>query len=215
MVGNLDHNVGRLLGELRKRGLDKNTLVIFTSDNGGFFDSSCLPLRGRKGAVHEGGIRVPMIVRWPGKTRAGSTSNEQVISMDIFPTVLAAAGLPLQPGQHSDGLNLTPVLTGKGKLPERTLFWHFPFRHRRGADGSNAGAIRQGDWKLIRYYTDGREELYDLSSDMLEKTDQSSSQTERHKAMSKKLDAFLSSVSKGSERSGKNSRTKNRKNKMH
>ena len=171
MVENMDENVGRLLGELKTLGLEQNTVVIFTSDNGGLSTSegtptSNVPLRAGKGWPYEGGVRVPLIVRWPEVTKEGSVCHEPVISADLFPTTLAAAGLGTDGSEDLDGANLLPVLRG-GKIPERPLFWHYPHYSNQG--GAPNGAVRLGEWKLIEWYEDMRVELYNLKLDVSEK----------------------------------------------
>ncbi len=181
MVENLDENVGRLLKKLTELGLDRNTVVFFTSDNGGLANGrnapSCnLPLRMGKGWPYEGGIREPLIVRWPDVTKPDSVSNVPVTSTDFYPTMLQMAGLPLQPKQHCDGESLVPVLKG-GTLPERPLFWHYPHYHGSGSQPN--GAVRLGDFKLIEWYEDMRTELYNLKEDIREKNDLSAKMPEK------------------------------------
>jgi len=173
MVEAMDLAVGKVLAALDQHRLRDRTLVIFTSDNGGLSTSegwptSNLPLRGGKGWIYEGGIREPLIVRWPGVTRAGSVIATPVSSPDFFPTMLAAAGARPAPGQLLDGRSLVPVLKGE-TAPERALFWHYPHYGNQG--GAPAAAIRRGDWKLIEWQEDGRVELFNLARDLGETTD--------------------------------------------
>jgi len=173
MVETMDNAVGVVLQALELAGVANNTLVIFMSDNGGLSTSeghptSNLPFRAGKGWLYEGGIREPMIVRWPGVTPAGSTSDEPVVSMDFYPTILDAAGLEQRPEQHLDGVTLLPVLEGRA-LERDALFFHYPHYGNQG--GSPGSAVRMGDYKLIRFFEDGHEELYDLSKDVSEETD--------------------------------------------
>ncbi len=173
MIQTLDENIGRLLDELEKLNLTEKTILFFMSDNGGLSTAegsptSNLPLRAGKGWLYEGGIREPMIVRWPEVVPPGSTSSEPVISTDFYPTILEMAGLPPRPEQHVDGLSLVPLLKGTKTSPDRdALFWHYPHYSNQG--GTPGGAIRMGDLKLIEFYEDGRCELYDLSQDIGEK----------------------------------------------
>ncbi|QEG20683.1 sulfatase [Mariniblastus fucicola] len=181
MVESMDENVGRLLESLDKLGLSERTIVIFTSDNGGHWAiSRQAPLRAGKGSYFEGGIRVPMIVRWPGRIKPGTTCDEPVINVDFMPTFAEISGAKIPAKQTIDGVSLLPVLMdSKAGLKERSLFWHFPvylqsvsrasgefethdsrFRTRPGS------AIRSGKWKLHEYFEDGRLELYDLESDI-------------------------------------------------
>jgi len=166
MIEAMDLAIGRLLAALDALRLRENTLVVFTSDNGGFAGvSDCRPLREAKGYLYEGGIRVPLMVRWPGHVAAGSTSAEPVISMDFFSTFLEVAGLAPDPAHPQDGVSLLPVLRQTGKLNRPALYFHFPNYawHMGNRLGS---AIRAGDYKLIRNYDDGSLELYDLKNDL-------------------------------------------------
>ncbi|MFA6173782.1 MAG: sulfatase [Kiritimatiellales bacterium] len=173
MIESLDENVGRLLDKLTALGLDKNTVIIFTSDNGGLSTGkgtpACnLPLRMGKGWPYEGGIREPLIVKWPGVTKPGGVNNAPVISTDYYPTLLQIAGLPPLPEQHLDGKSIVPLLQD-GTRPERPLFWHYP--HYGSQGGAPNGAVRLGDFKLIEWYEDMRVELYNLKDDIGEHSD--------------------------------------------
>ena len=162
IVGSLDANVGKVLDALDRFGLGQNTIVVFTSDNGGERFSEVWPFTGSKGELLEGGIRVPLIVRWPGKIAAGGTIADQVmISMDFLPTLLAAAQGAPDPLYPSDGMNLLPVLTGAAAARPRQLFW----RHKT----ADQAALRQGDWKYLRL--GGKEHLFDLARDARERAD--------------------------------------------
>lgn len=181
MITKMDQGIGKILDELDALGLKENTLVVFSSDNGGICaTSSQQPYRAGKGSYFEGGTRVPLVVRWPGAVAPDSTCTVPVIGIDFYPTFLQAAGLPVPPGKQLDGESLLPLLTGRGTFPERTLFWHFPiylenyagardeshdalFRTRPGS------ALRQGKWKLHEYFEDGSVELYDLEADLGER----------------------------------------------
>lgn len=192
MVESMDTAVGRVLAALEELGMADSTLVIFTSDNGGLSTAegsptSNLPFRGGKGWIYEGGIRAPLLVRWPGVVRPGTTSSVPVTSLDIYPTVLAAAGASAQHGQKLDGMNLVPVLQGD-KGPDRDLFWHYPHYSNQG--GFPGGAIRSGHWKLVENYEDGSIALYDLSSDLGERTDLSKVESKRAAALLAKLHAW-------------------------
>jgi len=167
MVESLDASIGRIMGKLAELGLDKNTIVIFTSDNGGLSTTdaaatSNLPLRGGKGWPYEGGVREPLLVRWPGVTKPGSICTEPMISTDYYATLLEIAGLPFDSGNHPDGKSIVPALKG-GPLPARPLFWHYPHYSNQG--GPPNGAVRSGDFKLIEWYEDMRTELYNLATD--------------------------------------------------
>ncbi|MEZ5433964.1 MAG: sulfatase [Verrucomicrobiales bacterium] len=190
----LDASVGMLLDKLKALGLEQNTLLVFTSDNGGTQQSSQEPLRGNKGSYYEGGIREPFIVRWPGVTRPGSTCDTPVINVDLFPTVLAAAGATAP--KELDGESLLPLLRQEGPLQRQAVFWHFPgyldspvirgreLDVRTGFRSRPVSVIRKGDWKLQLFLEEwqldgGRDrldanhatELYRLSTDPGERTD--------------------------------------------
>ncbi len=166
MVESVDDSVGRVMATLKELGLEENTLVIFTSDNGGFYNAtSNAPLRANKGAYYEGGIRVPLIVKWPGVARPGLVSAEPVTSTDFYPTCLAAAGLPLRPNQHRDGLNLRPILAGGASLGRASLFWHFP-HYNEHPSSAPSSVVRRGPWKLIETFDPVGVELYNLTDDL-------------------------------------------------
>jgi arylsulfatase A-like enzyme len=175
MIETLDDCVGRILVKLDSLGLAENTLVVFTSDNGGLHVLELLgtpatfnwPFRAGKGFLYEGGLRIPLIVRWPGKVMADRVVDTPVISTDWTPTLLAIAGLP--PGQNLDGVSLANLITRAEALPDRPLFWHQP--HYTNQGGRPAGAIREGAWKLIEHYEDGRCELFNLTEDEGETSD--------------------------------------------
>ncbi len=168
MVESVDQSLDLLMKKLDELNLTENTIIIFTSDNGGHGKwTSNYPWRGNKGNFYEGGIRVPLIVKWPGVTTPASVSDVPVISNDYYPTMLEMVGLPLRPEQHMDGLSFVPLLTGDGKLDRETLFWHFP--NYIGAGHPNPSrplsVIRKGEWKLIESLEDGSVELYNLIND--------------------------------------------------
>jgi len=193
MVESVDDSVGRVLKTLRQLKLDDRTLVIFTSDNGGFAkatDNS--PLRANKGSNYEGGIRVPVIIKWPGKTKPGSVSHVPVISTDFYPTILAAAGLKLRPHQHVDGRNLVPVLTG-GSLDRDAIYWHYP-HYNQHPQSFPSGVIRAGDWKLIEAFETGELSLYNLASDLGETNDLSVKQPAKVAELRAKLKAWRKHV---------------------
>jgi arylsulfatase A-like enzyme len=188
----LDEAVGALLKKLTDLGLERNTLVIFTSDNGATGRSSQEPLRGAKGSYYEGGIRVPFIARWPGVTVPGSRSDAPVINIDLYPTFLAAAGAAAPAGKTLDGESLLPLLSGAGALERAAIFWHFPGYLDnpvpRGRDPifrtRPVSVIRKGSWKLHLFHEEWRldggrakidsnraVELYDLAADIGERKD--------------------------------------------
>mgnify|MGYP002349904063 CR=1 FL=1 len=196
MVEAMDLAVGKVLTQLDVLGLTRDTLVIFTSDNGGLATSegwptSNLPLRGGKGWMYEGGIREPLLVRWPAVVKAGSVVSTPVSSPDFFPTLLEAAGAEPQPGQALDGLSLLPLFRG-GALPERALFWHYPHYGNQG--GAPSAAIRRGDWKLIEWFEDQRVELFNLAADLGETTDLARKEAGRADALRAELRAWQEQV---------------------
>jgi len=171
MVESVDDAVGRVLGTLRELDLDERTLVIFTSDNGGFAGATeNAPLRANKGSNFEGGIRVPLIIKWPGGAKPGTTSAEPVISTDFYPTILDVLGLPSRPHQHVDGRSLVPVLRGTGKLRRDAIYWHFP-HYLRHPHSFPSGVVRAGDWKLIEAFETGETQLFHLAEDIGETRD--------------------------------------------
>jgi arylsulfatase A-like enzyme len=170
-----------VLSALDRLSLAHRTVVFFMSDNGGLSTSegsptSNVPLRAGKGWMYEGGIREPMLIKWPGVTRPGSACSTPVISTDFYPTILEIAGLPPRPAQHLDGVSLVPLLEGK-PLERGPLFWHYPHYGNQG--GSPSAAVREGDWKLIEWYESGRLELYNLRTDIGEKRDLAAREPER------------------------------------
>jgi arylsulfatase A-like enzyme len=197
MVKTMDDAIGIVLKQLEADHLLDDTVIVFTSDNGGLSTkegspTSNLPLRGGKGWAYEGGIREPMLAIVPGVTRAGSMCDERVISMDLFPTLLAACGLAPRPKDHVDGVNLLPALRGE-RLPDRALFWHYPHYGNQG--GSPFSSIRLGNWKLIAFHdTRQGSELYDLSSDPEEKHNVAKDQPEKVKELRARLDAWKKEV---------------------
>jgi len=192
MVESLDQSTGRILDKLTELNVERNTIVIFTSDNGGLSTSegaptSNAPLRAGKGWLYEGGIREPLLIKWPGVTAQGSLCDTPVISPDFYPTILEMAGLPLRPQQHRDGLSLLPLLNQSGSLPIRSQFWHYPHYGNQG--GVPGGAIRVGDWKLIEFFEDMHVELYNLKSDIGEQTNLAASSPEKVKELRSQLHA--------------------------
>ncbi|WP_150107476.1 sulfatase [Pedosphaera parvula] len=196
MMQSLDESVGRVLDKLKELGLDKNTVIIFTSDNGGLSTAegaptSNMPLRAGKGWPYEGGVREPLVVKWPGVTKAASVSDHQVMSTDYYPTLLEIAGLPARPEQHLDGISFTPALRGK-EMGERPLFWHYPHYSNQG--GAPSSSIRKGDWKLIEWYEENRIELFNLRLDVGEKNDLASTSALKREELKSELQAWRASV---------------------
>jgi arylsulfatase A-like enzyme len=178
MIESVDQGVGRLMDKLDELGLTENTAVFFFSDNGGYANAtSMVPLRGSKGMLYEGGIRVPLIVRWPGTIKPGSVCDVPVIGVDFYPTMLDMAGVPNPSGHILDGRSIVPLLKGRSALERRAIFWHFPAYLEAYNEEqwpwrtTPAGAVRQGDWKLIEFFEDGKAELYNLADDIGEKND--------------------------------------------
>ncbi|MDA1275602.1 MAG: sulfatase [Verrucomicrobia bacterium] len=189
MVEAMDQSLGRVLAQLEALELSENTIVVFTSDNGGMsaanfgnpdrvideskldlaYSTSNLPLRGAKGWLYEGGIRVPMIIKWPGQAQAGSVCAEPVISPDFYPTLLEMAGLPAAPEQTLDGVSLVPALMGR-PFQRGAIYWHFPHYSNHGIQ-SPGGAVRLGDYKLLEYFENDTLQLFDLRKDPGEATD--------------------------------------------
>ena len=191
MIEAMDIAIGKVLKSLDDLNITEETLVIFTSDNGpfgGVGDAS--PLRADKGHLYEGGIRVPLIVRWPGKVEAGEVEETPVILTDLHPTILAATGLDLNSTIPNDGHNLLPLLQGKEKLKNRAVYWHYPnFAFHR--DNRLGSAIREGDHKLIHFYDTDSVELYNLKNDIGEKNDLSGKMPQLASRLKNKLKVWL------------------------
>ena len=186
LIESVDDSVGRLTATLDELHLSERTLFIFTSDNGALKSiSSSDPLREGKGSAYEGGVRVPLIVKWPGNIQAGIVSHTPVISTDFFPTLLATAGVadPVLPS--GDGVDLTPLFRQSGPLKREAIYWHYPHYHPGGA--TPYGAVREGDFRLIEFYEDMRVELYNLREDIGESNDLASALPSKAAAMRQKL----------------------------
>ena len=193
LVEQMDDAVGVVLAKLKELDLDQNTLIIFTSDNGGVasgdaFATSNRPLRGGKGYQWEGGIREPYFIKVPWMENAPATIDVPVTGADFFPTILDLAGIPLMPRQHISGLSLKPLLKGD-TIPHRPLFWHYPHYGNQGGDPSSI--IREGPWKLIYYWEDDSVELYNLDLDPREQNDVANGHAELASEMTGRLKAFL------------------------
>jgi arylsulfatase A-like enzyme len=195
MVDAMDQAVGKVLKTLDDNGLTEDTIVIFFSDNGGLSTSegsptSNLPFRAGKGWTYEGGIREPLVVRWPKTVKPGGTCDTPVISTDFYPTLLAACGLDLLPEQHKDGTGFLDLLKDPTAKHERApLFWHYPHWGNQG--GIPSSAVRDGNWKLIEFHWKKGFELYDLTKDPGEKQNLAAENPARVKELKAKLDAFL------------------------
>ena len=211
MIASVDESVGRVLALLDELKLAGNTLVIFSSDNGGVGGyvreglktagdiTDNTPLRGGKGMLYEGGIRVPYIFRWPGRIPAGTVCDEPINTVDLYPTLLEVAGAAPPPGYPLDGVSYLKLLTSGGKesLGRDAIFWHFPGYLGAGAGSwrtTPAGAIRSGDWKLQEFFEDGRLELYNLREDLGQKNNLAAAQPDKVKQLHDRLAAWRQSV---------------------
>ncbi|MCK0148230.1 sulfatase [Arenibacter sp. F26102] len=215
MVEHLDISVGRIMDRLKELNIDENTLFVFYSDNGGlnkrydkaplvandkqniytndsllYIASSNKPLRGEKGNLYEGGIRVPLIVKWPKNVKQGVDSDELITSVDFFPTFLDITGANQPENQVLDGKSILPELLGYSYDSRRSLFWHYPVYHH----GVPASAVRKGNWKLIEFLDDHHVELYDLHADIGEKTDLSLVNTSKTKELKSLLNHWRMDV---------------------
>jgi arylsulfatase A len=193
MVKSVDDSVGRVLEELSKQGLERNTVVVFTSDNGGavhFRATKNRPWRGGKGFPYEGGVRVPLIVKVPGVTKPGLVTDTPAIHIDFLPTLLALAGGE-QPSGVRDGMDITRALRGE-RLPARDLGWHYP-HYWAGDLITPFSSLRSGDWKIVRWYEYETEELYNLAADPSERTDLAKRDPQKLADMHARLDAWLQS----------------------
>jgi len=197
LVETMDDAVGVVLKALKDSGLDKNTMVVFTSDNGGVssgdhYSTSNLPLRGGKGYQWEGGIREPYFIKVPWLKHAGLKTEFPVIHTDFYPTLLDLANIPLNPEQHIDGISLKPLLKGKNLDINRPLYWHYPHYGNQG--GEPASTIQKEGWKLIHYWEDGREELFRLPSTEDDQSNVISKHTKLAKNLSNQLMSWLKDV---------------------
>ena len=198
MVESVDQSLGRIMKKLNELELDQNTIVIFSSDNGGMsaanfyfpnreisereiykaFSTSNLPLRGGKGWMYEGGIRVPLIIKWPGEGLQGVVSDFPVTSPDFFPTIVQMIGFELENKNQKEGISMVPILKGSKKLEREAIYWHFPHYSNHG-NQSPGGAIRSGDYKLLEYYENNTIQLFNLAEDIGEQNDLSTVEPER------------------------------------
>jgi arylsulfatase A len=200
MVESVDESVGRIMKKLEDIHLSDRTVVFFMSDNGGLSAkegpdtpaTSNVPLRRGKGFLYEGGIREPMIIKWPGLTKPASVCDVPVSSIDFYPTILEIAGVKADARQVIDGVSLVPLLKQTGSWKRDSLYWHYPHYSNQG--GRPSGAIRQGDFKLIEFYEDGRLELYDLSKDIGEENDLSEKEPEKTRELHHMLAVWRKSV---------------------
>ncbi len=216
LVESVDESLGRVVQKLKDLGLYENTVIVFTSDNGGMsaanfgnpnriikpepaildkaYASSNLPLRGAKGFLYEGGLRVPMIFRWPGQGQQGVRCDEPVVNVDYFPTLLEIAGVKAPEGKTMEGVSITPLLKDQSThLEKRAIYWHFPHYSNHSLQ-SPGGAIRYGDWKLIQYFERGTVQLFNLAEDLEEQNDLSEDRPEQVSELEDKLNAWQKQV---------------------
>lgn len=209
MVESMDESFGRVVAKLKELGIYENTIIIFFSDNGGMsaanffkpdrvispanldkaFSTSNYPLRGGKGWLYEGGIREPLLIRWPGKTLPGTNCDVPVISTDFYPTLMEMVGLPKVTKQPVDGVSLVPLLEGGNEINRKAIFWHFPHYSNHGLQ-SPGGAIRCGDYKLLEYFESNTVQLFNLVKDPGEQQDISLTNPEKVKSLREMLHAW-------------------------
>lgn len=212
MVESMDESLGRIEAKLNELGIADNTIIIFFSDNGGMaaanfgkptrviaktaldkaYSTSSLPLRGAKGWMYEGGIRVPMIVKNPIKGKQGRVCETPVISNDIYATILDMAHIKMPAGKKSEGVSIEPLVEGK-KIAKRALFWHFPHYSNHGMQ-SPGGAVRYGDYKLLEYFENNTVQLFNLKNDMTEQNDLSKQEPQKVKELQAMLHDWRKSV---------------------
>lgn len=206
MIEAVDTSIGRVRNAVEEAGLAKNTLIVFTSDNGGSSGATwCEPLKGAKGAFYEGGIRVPTCMTWPGVIAPGSTCDVPITGVDLMPSAADLAGARLPRKQPVDGRSWVPLLAGKKALTDRAIFWHYPLYLAGGTynqvvpihgteqnywRATPCSVIRKGDWKLIQFFEDNSIQLYNLKSDIGEETDLSTAEPKQAQALLKELQAW-------------------------
>jgi arylsulfatase A-like enzyme len=202
MVESLDENVGRVLAKIDEVGIAERTVVLFTSDNGGYINSDRLhpkltvtsnaPLRSGKGSCYEGGIRVPLMIRWPGQTAGGSETDVPVTSCDLFPTILAMLDQEVDSNLVLDGVDLTGLLQDlTAERPTRPLYFHYPHYY---PTTSPVSAVRSGDWKLLEFFEESRVELYNLSDDLGEQRNLATVDPGRTEDLQQQLQQWRSEV---------------------
>jgi arylsulfatase A len=200
MIESMDEAVGRVMRKLDELGIADNTVVFFTGDNGGLMYegrrpdpvTSNRPLRAGKGHLYEGGIRVPLIIRWPGVVKAGSVCHEPACGVDYFPTILEMAGLKTDPKWNVDGKSIVPLLRGQQDFRRDALYWHYPHYSNQG--GQPGAALREGNLKLIEFYEDSHLELYDLAEDTGERNNLAQKMPQKAAELQRKLRAWRTSV---------------------
>lgn len=204
LIEGMDKSLGDLMDYLKENNLEDNTVILFMSDNGGLaahtragqLHVQNYPLNSGKGSAYEGGVREPMIVSWPGKVKPGSKCNHYLMIEDFFPSILEIAGVSsYKTIQQRDGISFVPLLTEKGKVQDRDIYWHYP--HSWGPSGPGIGAtcaIRSGDWKLVYYFDSGKRELFNIANDISEKQDLAAKEPCITKQLAEKLSNYLRSV---------------------
>jgi arylsulfatase A len=200
MVESVDDSVGRIVKKLDELKLAERTVLIFFSDNGGLSftgsktppATSNAPLREGKSYLYEGGIRVPLIIRWPGQVKAGSVCDVPVSSVDFYPTILKITDSKPEPKQIIDGVSLVPLLKQADELKRQAIYWHYPHYNSNG--NKPGGAVRAGDFKLIEFYEDGQLELYNLKDDIGEKHDLAAKMPDKVKELHQMLTDWRKSV---------------------
>lgn len=218
MVASVDRSLERIRAEVERLGIAEDTIILLTSDHGGLSNrgamskrdtaTSNLPYRAGKGHLYEGGLRIPMVMVWPGRIPAASASAEVVNNTDYYPTLLELAGLPQKPAAHTDGVSFAPVFSG-GDLPDdRPIYWYSP-RPRPDQTGDTASAaLRLGDWKYIRHYDPGeRDELFNLTADPYEARNLIDEEADRAEAMRGQLTTWLTSIDAAQVRLGRGGET--------
>jgi uncharacterized sulfatase len=198
LLEELDESVGRIVAAVDRLGLTERTLIVFLSDNGGLEHeqsgrvvTSNRPLRGEKGTLYEGGIRIPAIARWPARIPPGSLCATPVITMDLYPTLLELSGAAATPGQDLDGVSLVGLWQDDPRpLDREALYWHLPHYHH----STPASAIRLGDWKLIEFFETGQRQLFDLAHDLGETDDRAEAEPQRVAALHAELVAWRERV---------------------
>jgi arylsulfatase A len=212
MVESMDKSTGRVLDKLKELKSEDNTIVIFYSDNGGMsaanfwdpkreiseevldkaYSTSNLPLRGAKGWLYEGGIRVPLIIKWPGKGLQKAICDVPVTSPDFFPTILDMVGIKSQ-SIKSDGLSIAPLVKGEKELNREAIFWHFPHYSNNGMQCAG-GAVRSGDYKLLEYFDTGKLQLFNLKDDIGEQNDLMATEPDKANELKELLHNWRGSV---------------------
>jgi len=202
MVEHLDNSIGRIMAKLDELKIDDRTIVVFFSDNGGLYQpyggykgdrtavTTNAPLREEKGTLYEGGVREPFIIRWPDVIKPQTTCSEVVCSVDFYPTFLEILGAKGDPKHMLDGESILPLLKQTGQLKRQAIYWHYPHYHH----STPAGAIREGNWKLLEFFEDGRLELYNLASDIGEKRNLAKEMPDKAAQLQQKLAAWRKSV---------------------